>query len=92
MWRGPGSLFQLADQLRAAFFGTTVSEIQRGPEAYEIDVRIDPRNKDSLSDLDNFTIKTVPKRLRRMKEDPLLSVLGEQPDLMAALEELAARL
>ncbi len=47
---------QIADQLRAAFFGTTVSEIQRGAESYEIDVRIDPRNKDSLSDIDNFTI------------------------------------
>jgi HAE1 family hydrophobic/amphiphilic exporter-1 len=47
---------QIADQLRAAFFGTKVSEIQRGAEAYEIDVRIDPRDKDSLSDLDNFTI------------------------------------
>ena len=47
---------QIADQLRAAFFGTTVSEIQRGAESYEVDVRIDPRNKDSLSDIDNFTI------------------------------------
>lgn len=47
---------QIADQLRAAFFGTTVSEIQRGAEAYEIDVRIDPASKDSLSDIDNFTI------------------------------------
>jgi multidrug efflux pump subunit AcrB len=47
---------QIADQLRAAFFGTKVSEIQRGAESYEIDVRIDPRNKDSLSDIDDFTI------------------------------------
>jgi len=47
---------RIADQLRAAFFGTKVSEIQRGAESYEIDVRIDPRNKDSLSDIDNFTI------------------------------------
>lgn len=47
---------QIADQIRAAFFGTKVSEIQRGAEAYEIDVRIDPRDKDSLSDIDNFTI------------------------------------
>ncbi|MBT7485104.1 MAG: efflux RND transporter permease subunit [Rhodospirillales bacterium] len=47
---------QIADQLRAAFFGTTVSEIQRGSESYEIDVRIDSRNKDSLSDIDRFTI------------------------------------
>ncbi len=47
---------QIAEQLRAAFFGTTVSEIQRGAESYEIDVRIDPGNKDSLSDIDNFAI------------------------------------
>ncbi len=47
---------QIADQLRAAFFGTTVSEIQRGPEVYEIDVRIDPLNKDSLADIDGFAI------------------------------------
>ncbi|MEM8645171.1 MAG: efflux RND transporter permease subunit [Pseudomonadota bacterium] len=47
---------QIADQLRAAYFGTTVSEIQRGPEPYEIDVRIDARNKASLADIDNFTI------------------------------------
>jgi len=47
---------QIADQLRAAFFGTMVSEIQRGAESYEIDIRIDPRDKDSLSDIDNFTI------------------------------------
>ncbi len=47
---------QIADQLRAAFFGTVVSEIQRGSESYEIDVRIDPRNKDSLSDFENFVI------------------------------------
>jgi len=47
---------KIADQLRAAFFGTTVSEIQRGREAYEIDVRIDPSNKNSLADIDSFTI------------------------------------
>ena len=47
---------QIADQLRAAFFGTKVSEIQLGEESYEIDARIDPRDKDSLSDIDDFTI------------------------------------
>lgn len=47
---------QIADQLRAAYFGTTVSEIQRGREPYEIDVRIDERNKASLADIDSFTI------------------------------------
>ena len=47
---------QIADQLRAAFFGTKVSEIQRGPESYEIDVRLAANNRDSLADFDNFTI------------------------------------
>ncbi len=47
---------QIADQLRAAFFGTTVSQIQRGPEAFDIDVRIDAASKDGLADIDNFTI------------------------------------
>ena len=54
---------QIADQLRAAFFSTKVSEIQRGAESYEIDVRIDPRNKDSLSDIDDFTISHTDGRL-----------------------------
>jgi HAE1 family hydrophobic/amphiphilic exporter-1 len=47
---------QIADQLRGAFFGTKVSEIQRGAEAYEIDVRFDSTSRDSLSDIDSFTI------------------------------------
>ncbi len=46
----------IADQLRSAFFGTTVSEIQAGSESYEIDVRLDARDRDSLADLDYFTI------------------------------------
>jgi len=54
---------QIADQLRAAFFGTTVSEIQRGPESYEVDVRIDPGDKDSLSDLDTFAISRADGNL-----------------------------
>ncbi len=47
---------QIADQLRAAYFGTTVSQIQRGAEAFDIDVRIDAASKDSFADIDNFTI------------------------------------
>ena len=47
---------KVADQLRKAFFGTTVSEVQVGPEAYEIDVRLAEKHKDSLADLDTFTI------------------------------------
>ncbi len=48
----------IADQLRSAFFGTTVSEIQARGDSFEIDVRLDPRDKSSLADLDYFTIST----------------------------------
>lgn len=48
----------IADQLRKSFYGTTVNEIQRGNESYEIDVRLDPSDKNSISDLENFTITT----------------------------------
>jgi multidrug efflux pump subunit AcrB len=47
---------QVADQIRAAYFGTTVSNIQRGGEEFEIDVRIDPKDKDSLADFDSFVV------------------------------------
>ncbi len=47
---------QIADQLRAAFFGFKVSEIQRGSESYEIDVRLAPASRDSLGDIDLFTV------------------------------------
>jgi len=46
----------IADQLRKAFFGTTVSEIQVEGEAFEVDVRLDPSDKNSVADLDYFTI------------------------------------
>jgi bifunctional non-homologous end joining protein LigD len=42
--------------------------------------------------LDRFTIRTMPTRLSRMKNDPLLGVLEDAPDLPAALARLAARL
>ena len=46
----------VADQLRAAIFGTTVDEIQVGTESYDIDVRISAEDRNSLADLDYFTI------------------------------------
>jgi bifunctional non-homologous end joining protein LigD len=39
-----------------------------------------------------FTIRTVPGRARRLRADPLLPVLTEKPELLAALERLTARL
>jgi bifunctional non-homologous end joining protein LigD len=38
-----------------------------------------------------FTIKTAPARMKRLKRDPLLPVLDEQPDLHAVLERLHAK-
>jgi len=48
----------------------------------EVNARLDPAR---------FTIRTVPARARRLAEDPLLPVLSEAPDLLAALERLRAR-
>ena len=48
----------IAGQLRAAFYGSTAKEIQVGPESYEIDVRLADADRDSLSDLQSFRIRT----------------------------------
>lgn len=53
----------VADQLRAAFYGNTVSEVQRGRESYEIDVRLDPTDRDGLEDLDYFVLSTAEGKL-----------------------------
>ncbi|MFV1987400.1 MAG: DNA primase small subunit domain-containing protein [Gemmatimonadota bacterium] len=42
--------------------------------------------------IDRFTIKTMPRRVRSMKKDPMVGVLGAKPDLLGALEELRVRL
>ena len=49
----------IAAQLRAAFFGRTADEIQIGPEAYEVDVRLAGYDRNSLGDLEDFTF-TAP--------------------------------
>jgi multidrug efflux pump subunit AcrB len=48
----------VASQLRAAFYGVTASEIQVDNQAYEIDVRLAPTDRASLSDLEVFRILT----------------------------------
>ncbi len=48
----------IADQLRAGFFGTTVDEIQVGPESYEIDLRLEELDRSSVQDLLEFRIVT----------------------------------
>lgn len=43
----------------------------------------------SKLDVRRHTLRTVPKRLEKLSEDPLLAVLDTRPDLMAALGRLA---
>ncbi|MCP5093853.1 MAG: efflux RND transporter permease subunit [Gammaproteobacteria bacterium] len=65
----------IANQLRTAFYGATVSEIQVGPESYEIDVRLAAADRDSVADLEQFTITVgdgdfVPlKAIARFEEE-----------------------
>jgi bifunctional non-homologous end joining protein LigD len=47
--------------------------------------------KDTLR-LDAFTIETAPARMKKLKQDPLLPVLDEQPDLHAVLGRLYERM
>jgi bifunctional non-homologous end joining protein LigD len=42
-------------------------------------------------DITKHTIKTVPNRMKRLREDPLAPVLVEKPDLIAALSRLSER-
>ena len=50
---------EIASQLRSAFHGKTATEIQVGPESFEIDVRLSKFDRDSLADLEAFTV-TAP--------------------------------
>ncbi len=49
----------IAAQLRAAYFGQVAGEVQVGVEDYEIQVRLTDSDRDSLADLDYFTV-TAP--------------------------------
>ncbi|MBL6946777.1 MAG: efflux RND transporter permease subunit [Rhodospirillales bacterium] len=49
----------IASQLRAAFHGKTADEIQVGSESIEIDVRLNPKDQDSLADLEYFYVTTA---------------------------------
>ncbi len=43
-------------------------------------------------DVRAFSIRSVPDRMRKLEQDPLLAVLDEKPDLVAALQRLQAKL
>ena len=42
-------------------------------------------------DLEKLTIKSMPRRIASMKDDPLLGLLTDTPDIKAGLKALAAR-
>ncbi len=46
----------IASQVRAAFLGKTVNEIQVGQESYEVSVQLAPEDKDNLQDLELFQV------------------------------------
>ena len=48
----------IANQLRSAIFGKTVREIQVGSESVEIEIRLAAKDRDSLADLEYFTVTT----------------------------------
>jgi bifunctional non-homologous end joining protein LigD len=50
------------------------------------------RDVTSTLDVTKFTIKTMPKRLASMKDDPLAGVLTDTPDIADGLGRLAAEL
>jgi bifunctional non-homologous end joining protein LigD len=43
-------------------------------------------------DIHKYTIKSVPRRVRSLKTDPVLPVLTTKPDLLSALQRLSERL
>ncbi len=47
------------------------------------------REVNAKLDMHRFTIRTVPARLRRMKNEPMLAVLDDAPDLLGALQLLS---
>ncbi|KAB1440392.1 efflux RND transporter permease subunit [Pseudodesulfovibrio senegalensis] len=49
---------KIASQLRNAFYGRDATEVQDGPEAYEINVRLAREDRDSLGDVELFYVRT----------------------------------
>ena len=47
----------IANQVRSAFYGTNVTEIPIGRESYEVNVRLQPQDRDEITDFENYSIK-----------------------------------
>jgi len=66
---------EIAGQLRSAFFGKTADEFQIGPESLEVHIRLIADDRDSLADLDYFTVTA-----RDGRQVPLSAVADLQRD------------
>ena len=65
----------IAEQLRGAFQGITVAEIQAGSESFEVDLQLEAADQDSLADLGEFWISA-----RDGRQVPLLEVVVLEQD------------
>ena len=65
----------IANQIRAAYFGQVADEVQRNNETIEIDVRLNPEDRRSFRQLQNYPIV-----LQDGTQIPLSSVAQLQPD------------
>ncbi len=65
----------IADQIRTAFFGTTINEIQVNEQSYEIDARLAGVDRGRIATLDNMVIITPEG-----SQAPLSSVATLEPD------------
>ncbi len=65
------SLFQVAKQVRQAFYGEKVQKIQRGPEEVEVFVRYPEKERKSIADLESMWIRTS-----KGKAVPITSVVN----------------
>lgn len=58
----------LAEQLRGAFWGSIAQEFQRGPDNFEVEVQFAPEDRASLTDLENFKVRTPAGQTRPLHE------------------------
>ncbi len=65
---------QVAQQLRSAFSGNRVQDVQLGTEDYEVTVKLDDAGRDALSDLEYFELQLGSQRV------PLGSVADIEAD------------
>ena len=78
-------------RFRADALELTANDRLRAPNTPATQEALQPAVRE-IFDISRFTIRTVPRRLSRMAEDPMLPLLADRPDLSAALTRLHERL